>query len=159
MGASLRIVQRDSAGRVKPAQVRFYFDSDILGLGKLVCGLRSDCTFPGNPGATIHKRQRPPCPISSTAINDTEWIPAVIEQGLVIVTRDSKIQRRHAELHAVSEHNARMVALVSEEARTVWNQLEVLMTQWRRIEALIVEAGPFIYRASRSRLSAVDLLA
>lgn len=106
MGASLRIVPRDSAGSVKPAQVRFYF-----------------------------------------------------AEGFVIITRDSKIQRRHAELHAVSEHNARMVALASEKAKTVWNQLEVLMTQWRRIEALTEESGPFIYRASRSCLSAVDLLA
>lgn len=142
---------------MKPAEVRFYFDSDILGLGKLVCSLRSDCTFPGDPGATIHKRQRPACSISSTAVDDTDWIPVITAEGLLIVTRDSKIQRRHAELHAVSEHNARMVALVSEEAKTVWNQLEVLMTQWRRIEALTEESGPFIYRASRSRLAAVPL--
>ena len=157
MGAGLRIVQRDSAGRVKPAQVRFYFDSDILGLGKLVCGLRADCTFPGDPGAIIHKRQRPPCSIDSTAVDDTDWIPAVTAQGLVIVTRDSKIQRRHLELHAVSEHNARMIALASEDAKTVWNQLEVFLIQWRRIEALTEENGPFIYRASRSRLAAVPL--
>ena len=122
-----------------------------------MCSLRSDCTFPGDPGATIHKRQRPACSISSTAVDDTDWIPVITAEGLLIVTRDSKIQRRHAELHAVSEHNARMVALVSEEAKTVWNQLEVLMTQWRRIEALTEESGPFIYRASRSRLAAVPL--
>ena len=157
MGPSLRTVAQNALGRVKPAQVRFYFDSDILGLGKLVSGLRSDCTYPGDSGAIVHKRQRPPCSITSTAVDDTDWIPAVTAQGLVIVTRDSKIQRRHAELHAVSEHNARMVALVSEEARTVWNQLEVLMTQWRRIEALTEESGPFIYRASRSSLAAVPL--
>ena len=112
---------------MKPAQVRFYFDSDILGLGKLVSGLRHDCTFPGDPGAIIHKRQRPPCSIASTAVDDTDWIPAVTAQGLVIVTRDSKIQRRPAELHAVNEHSARMVALASKDAKTVWNQLEVLM--------------------------------
>jgi len=142
---------------VRPTQVRFYFDSDILGLGKLVSGLRWDCTFPGDPGAIIHKRQRPPCSIASTAVDDIDWIPAVTAQGLVIVTRDSKIQRRHPELHAVSEHNARMVALVSEDAKTIWNQLEVLLIQWLRIEALTEETGPFIYRASRSRLAAVPL--
>ena len=73
------------------------------------------------------------------------------------MTRDSKIQRRHAEIHAVSEHNARMVALVSEDAKTVWDQLEVFMIQWRRIETLTEQTGPFIYRASRSRLSPVSL--
>lgn len=142
---------------MKPAQVRFYFDSDILGLGKFVSRLRSDCTFPGDPGAIIHKRQRPPCSITNTAVDDTDWIPAVTAQGLVIVTRDSKIQRRHAEIHAVSEHNARMVALVSKDAKTAWDQLEVFMIQWRRIETLTEQTGPFIYRASRSRLSPVSL--
>lgn len=31
---------------MKPAEVRFYFDADILGLGKLISGLRPDCTYP-----------------------------------------------------------------------------------------------------------------
>lgn len=156
MGPSLRTVPQNTLGRVKPAQVRFYFDSDILGLGKLVSSLRHDCTFPGDPGAIIHKRQRPPCSIASTAVDDTDWIPAVTTQGLVIVTRDSKIQRRPAELHAVNEHSARMVALASKDAKTIWNQLEVLMIQWRRIEALTSQTGPFIYRASRSQLSLIQ---
>jgi hypothetical protein len=42
--------------------VRFYVDADVLGLGKLLAGLRNDPTHPGDPGAVIHKRQRPPCP-------------------------------------------------------------------------------------------------
>lgn len=50
---------------MKPAEVRFYFDADILGLGKLISGLRPDCTYPGDPGDVIHKRQRPPCSITS----------------------------------------------------------------------------------------------
>lgn len=37
---------------------------DILGLGKLISGLRPDCTFPGDPGAVIHKRQRRPCSVT-----------------------------------------------------------------------------------------------
>lgn len=42
---------------MKPAGVRFYFDADILGLGRLVAGLRADATYPGDPGTTIHKRR------------------------------------------------------------------------------------------------------
>lgn len=34
MGQFIRAVEKDASRRVKPAQVRFYFDADILGLGK-----------------------------------------------------------------------------------------------------------------------------
>ena len=50
---------------LRAAQVRFYVDADILGLGKILGNLRNDITFPGDPGAVIHKRQRAPCPIAS----------------------------------------------------------------------------------------------
>jgi hypothetical protein len=59
----------------RAAQVRFYVDADVLGLGKLLAGLRNDLTYPGDPGAVIHKRQRPPCPIANPDVLDTDWIP------------------------------------------------------------------------------------
>jgi hypothetical protein len=42
----------------RAAQVRIYVDADILGLGKILGSLRVDVTYPGDPGAVIHKRQR-----------------------------------------------------------------------------------------------------
>jgi hypothetical protein len=30
--------------------VRFYFDADVLGLAKVMVMLRSDMTYPGDPG-------------------------------------------------------------------------------------------------------------
>jgi hypothetical protein len=30
--------------------VRFYFDADVLGLAKVMVQLRSDVTYPGDPG-------------------------------------------------------------------------------------------------------------
>lgn len=142
---------------MKDATVRFYFDADILGLGKLVAQLREDCTFPGDPGAVIHKRQRPPCPITSTTAKDTEWIPRISADGLLIITRDARIQHRPAEIHAVREHGARMVALASANARTIWTQLEVLMRHWRALEKIDSKPGPFIYRATYTSLRAVEL--
>jgi len=47
---------------VKPADIRFYFDADILGLAKLIAGLRADVTYPGDSGAVIHGRTRPDRP-------------------------------------------------------------------------------------------------
>jgi hypothetical protein len=42
---------------LRAAQVRIYVDADILGLGRILAGLRNDVTYPGDPGAVIRKRQ------------------------------------------------------------------------------------------------------
>jgi hypothetical protein len=143
---------------VRPAEVRFYFDADLLGLAKVLARLRSDVTYPGDPGAEVHKRKRAPCPISSSAVKDTVWIPQVAGLGWLIITRDSAIQRYRAELGAVRENSARMVALAGRDATNTWAQLELFMTQWRAIEALTHRDGPFIYAATRTTpLRAIDL--
>lgn len=103
---------------MKAAEVRFYIDADILGLGKLLGALRSDVTYPGDPGAVIHKRRRSACPVTMARTP---------------------------------------VALAGPEARSTWDQLEVVMSQWRRIEELHGLPGPFIYTATRTTLSKVDL--
>lgn len=141
----------------RPADVRFYVDADLLGLGKLLGTLRNDVTYPGDLGAEIHKRQRPPCPVSSPGVLDADWIPVVAERGWLIITRDSKIIENRAEITAVRENNAKMVALNQRDAQTKWGQLEVFMTQWRRIDALSAEQGPFILRASRTTLTAIEI--
>ena len=138
---------------MKPAVVRFYFDADILGLGRLIATLRSDCTYPGDRGAVVHKRERPPCLIASTDTPDQDWIPLVADAGYLIVTRDRLIRRRVAERQAAVQHKARMVVLSARDAQTVWAQLEVFMSQWRRIENLLDRPGPFIIRATRTTLS------
>jgi hypothetical protein len=143
--------------RTKPADVRFYFDADVLGVAKVLAQLRPDITYPGDPGATIHRRERPPCPIASTATLDTEWIQIVADAGWLIVTRDSRVQDHRAEIEAVRDNNAKMVALSGRDATTTWNQLEVLFSQWRAIEALADQDGPFIWAATRSGLRRVPL--
>ncbi len=138
---------------MKPAVVRFYFDADILGLGRLIAGLRADCTYPGDSGAVIHRRERPPCLVASTNVPDQDWIPLVADAGYLIVTRDRLISRRVAERQAVVQHGARLVVLSARDAQTVWAQLEVFMSQWSRIENLLDRPGPFIIRATRTTLS------
>ena len=86
----------------RAAQVRFYVDADILGLGKILGSLRNDVTYPGDPGAVIHKRHRAPCPIASPDVLDTDWIPEVAARGWLIVTRDSMIIQNRDEI-ALSE--------------------------------------------------------
>ena len=158
MGQCLRAIAAGADGGVKPARIRFYFDADILGLGKLIGGLRSDCTYPTDPGAVIHERVRPPCSITNTATDDQVWIERVSAEGLVIVTRDAKIPKSGAELSAVREHSARLVALAGSEAGTVWTQLEVFMSRWRQIERVTDLSGPLVYRATRTALTQVPLV-
>jgi hypothetical protein len=142
---------------LRAAQVRIYIDADILGLGKILWALRNDVTFPGDPGAVVHKRQRPKCPIESPDVLDTDWIPEVAARGWLIVTRDSMIIQNRNEITAVRENKAKMVALNQRDAQTKWGQLKVFMTQWRRIEALIAERGPFIQRVSRTAITSISL--
>ncbi|HET6836016.1 MAG TPA: hypothetical protein VFH30_19295 [Acidimicrobiales bacterium] len=138
----------------KRATVRFYFDADILGLAKVVAPLRADFTYPGDPGAVIHKRKREPCPIQPGAY-DLDWLPHVAGRGWLIITRDRNIKENRAEIDAVIAHGAKLVALASPDARNKWAQLEVLMTQWRRIEELQELPGPFVYEAYRTALTKV----
>jgi hypothetical protein len=84
----------------RPASVRFYVDADLLGLGKLLGTLRNDITYPSDPGAEVHKRERPPCLITSPAVLDADWIPVVAERGWLIVSRDSRIVENYAEITA-----------------------------------------------------------
>jgi hypothetical protein len=134
---------------VKPADVRFHFDADILGLAKTVCALRPDCTYPGDLGAVIHKRRRRSCDIAA-GTPDVDWIPVVAARGWVIITRDSIIQNHVAELNAVLDNGGRMAALSSKDAQTVWSQLEVFMARWRSIEALHDLPAPFVYTVTRT---------
>lgn len=142
--------------RSKPAVVRFYFDADVLGLAKIVALMRPDVTYPGDPGGTLHKRTRPPCPITTPQTSDDVWIPQVAAEGWLIITRDSRIQDHRAEVQAVRDSGARMVALSGKEARGTWAQMEILMNNWRRIEDLGAPA-PFIYTATRTALRAFPL--
>ena len=110
-------------------------------------------TYPGDPGAVIHKRERAPYPITSPDVLDTDWIPQVAARGWLIITRDSMITQNRNEVTAVRENNAKMVALNQRDAQTKWGQLEVFMTQWRRIETLTAQPGRFIWRTSRTTMT------
>lgn len=141
----------------RAAEGRIYVDADIKGLGLILAALRNDVTYPGDPGAEIHKRQRPAWPITNAAVLDVDWIPVVARREWLIITRDNAIIENRNEIAAVRENNAKMVALNRLDAKTKWGQLEVFMTQWRRIERLIGRRGPFIVRASRTAMTPISI--
>lgn len=139
----------------KEAVVRYYFDADILGLAKVVSKLRPDVTFPGDPGGTVHKRQRGPCPIIFTETKDREWIPTVASEGWIIITRDKRIRDRVAERQAVLDYGAKIFTIASKGNLSDWEKFGILMPRWRDIEKYGSEKGPFIYDVYRTRIRRV----
>lgn len=137
--------------------IRFYVDADTLGLAKVMVRLRWDVTYPGDPGGTVKRHSRPPCPITKTDVDDNEWIPVVAEEGWAIISRDTKIERRPAEVAAVRDNGAKLFAIASGEKLDTWRQLEILMCNWRAIDRLAETPGPFIYRVTRTKMSRVPL--
>lgn len=140
---------------MKQAEVRYYVDADVLGLAKVLASLRPDVTYPGDPGGAVRKRSRPPCPITTTDVDDDVWIPIVASRGWGIITRDKAIQRRPAEIEAVRDSGAKMFALTSREQLSVWDQLEIVLSRWRDIERLADDPGPYIYAVTRTSIRRV----
>lgn len=139
----------------RPADVRFYVDADTLGLARILTRLRSDVTYPGDPGGTMHRRTRPACPVVSTDTPDSEWIGVVAAQGWLVITRDKAIARRPREAALVQQHSGRHVAIASKQQLNNWQILEIVMCQWRWIESMLDIPGPFIYSVTRTTQSKV----
>lgn len=152
MGTCLRDLGSGGMSKpAKPAIVRYYVDADVLGLAKILVQIRSDVTYPGDPGGPVKGgRVRAPCTINDTSTEDAQWIPETARQGWLIITRDRHIQDHRAEIDAVRMSGARMVNLAGDDAVGTFAQLEVLMCQWRRIENLLEENGPFVYVLTRT---------
>jgi hypothetical protein len=143
---------------VKPAPVRLYVDADVLGLAKVLAAIRTDVTFPGDPGGPVKGgRTRLPCVVTDTSTPDAAWIPETARQQWLIITRDRRIQDRRAEIDAVRTSRARMVTLTAADAVDTFHQLESLMCQWRRIEQLLELDGPFIYTLTRTSFRRLEV--
>lgn len=137
--------------------VRYYVDADTLGLAHAMASLRSDVTYPGDPGGMIHRKPRPPCVVTETRTPDEVWIPVVGREGWSVITRDARILRRPHELGLVRDHAVRMFTITSREKMHNWDLLEVVMCNWRRIEELSLVPGPFVYTMTRTALAKFDL--
>jgi hypothetical protein len=133
--------------------IRFYFDADIIGLGKLLVQVRPDVTYAGDRGGLgIDKKPRPPSPIVPNVL-DPDWIPRVAALGWLVITRDRHMLSRPAERQEILQSGARHVRLDPSKGQlSKWDQLEILMIRWRSIEAISDEPGPWVYSASRTRL-------
>jgi hypothetical protein len=126
-------------------------------LAKVIRALRPDATFPGDHGATIHRRRRPACIIADPKWKDRQWIPPVAQHGWVAVSRDNDILDHLSLLQSIQEHGLWFVAITGDDGGNKWGQLEIVMTQWRQIEALTERSGPLLYTCTRTSFKAIDL--
>lgn len=132
--------------------VRFYVDADLLGVAKILAAVRSDVTYPGDPGGRGSDGfDRPACPIRPGE-RDVNWLPCVAGEGWIIISRDRHIQHRPAERTALIEARARMFRLDARHGLNKWQQLEIVVTQWRHFEELADLPGPWLYSVTRTVL-------
>ena len=132
--------------------IRFYIDADLLGVAKILAGVRSDVTYPGDPGGRGSDGfERPPCPVQP-GDKDVDWIPQVARAGWIIISRDRHIQHRPAERQALIAAQAKMLRLDARHGLNKWQQLEIIVTQWRRFEEVSELPGPWLYMATRTSL-------
>jgi hypothetical protein len=138
------------------ARTRYYVDADLLGLAKVLVQIRSDVTYPGDPGGLCpDQRLRPPCVITAAATLDADWLPVVAGSGLIVITKDSAIGRTPRLRDLVNEHGSRLVAIAARGKMRTWDHLVVVASVWDRMDELIGAPGPWMYRATRGRLTKV----
>jgi len=123
----------------------WYCDADVIGLGQTLARVKLPVTWPGDDGRRGHPRlDQEPSPITDPAMPDELWIPEVTRAGLAILTRDSKIMHRVAEIDAVVATGARMFVISGRPPMDLWEELRVVAAQWPRMLERRRDDGPFI---------------
>ncbi len=75
----------------------------------------------------VRKRFRPPCPIVDPGALDRDWIPIIAREGLTVISRDRRIERRPAELAAVQQHGLKLIVITAKEQLRLWDLLEIVV--------------------------------
>ena len=63
---------------LRAAQVRFYVDADILGLGKILGGLRNDVTYPATLGLSSTSGKGNPAPSRALTCSTRTGYPRLL---------------------------------------------------------------------------------
>lgn len=115
-----------------PDRLRFLVDETSLGLGKVLAIARQD---------VIHTGHRLIPEVPRGALDD-EWMPAVAERGLAVITRDKKIRTKHAKTLLYSKYGLRVFAIGGKKNLTNWETLVRVIHRWNDIERELKERGP-----------------
>jgi hypothetical protein len=131
------------------AEVRFYVDESLLGLGKALNYARRDVIHVGHPLI-------PQAPLGAL---DPDWMPVVAKRNLVVIARDRHIRTRPGEIGRFVEHGLRAFWIAGRKDLTNWLYLKRLVARWDDIEAVLATrpTGPWMYAINESSLSELSI--
>lgn len=120
------------------AALRFFFDENLLHLGKAFAAVRKDVTHPGHWAI----------PEVPTGSKDPDWLPIVGAAGrdLIVVTLDKRIWHKPGEVKLITPHKIRMVTFTPQEDLNTWEKFCFVVNKWEKMEREIASrgAGPWI---------------
>jgi hypothetical protein len=113
---------------------RFFFDENLLPVGKAFDSVRGDVVYPGHPNLRAVPR----------GAKDSEWLPVVGKDGvdLIVITQDKRIRTKPGELVLLRDFGVRMFVLAPKRDLTKWDKFELLVKSWSRVERDVGRAGP-----------------
>lgn len=114
-----------------PASLRLFVDESALGLGKALAIARRDVIHAGHPLI-------PEAPLGAL---DPEWIPAVAQRGLAVISRDKRIRTKPAEVALLREHAMRVFWIAGKRDLATWDYLVRVVRRWDEIERALAEQG------------------
>lgn len=134
--------------RPRPAaDIRFYVDEDILGVGYAMMWLRHDVVTCG---------QEPLADRLPRGILDVEWIGVVADLGLIAITNNHKIRTNPVEAERAVSCEARIIGLAGKSAqRTRWEKVSLLTRHWQAIEDYVKShpSGPWWLAVTQTTVS------
>lgn len=112
-------------------RLRFFVDETSLGLGKTLAMARKDVIHTGHPLI-------PEVPLGTL---DPDWIPAVAERGLAVISRDRHIRTKPGELALLRQHGLRVFWIAGRKDLGTWEALARLVHRWAEVEDRLRDRG------------------
>lgn len=106
----------------------------MIAVGRALAAVRDDVVHPGHDLL----------PEVPTGTQDLDWLPLVggAVRDLVVITRDSNIRQKPAELEAFRGNKVRGFFLTGKKDLDRWGKLDLLVRSWDRMERAITKNGP-----------------
>ena len=123
-----------SPGASTTTSCRFFFDENLLGVGRAIALARDDVVYPGHTAL-------PQIPQGAA---DALWLPIIGSAGLnlVLITRDLNIRNKPGERALLRQHSVRGLFLTGKQDMNRWDKLSLLVKNWDQFERRLSKNGP-----------------
>lgn len=113
------------------AELRFFVDESLMGLGKALSFARRDVVHAGHPLV-------PEGPLGAT---DEAWIPLIAGRDLIVLGRDRHMRTRPGEIALWKAHGLRVLYIAGKKDLSNWEYLGRLIRRWDEVELSIQTGG------------------